>query len=107
MECEEWEKEKNTMMMSPESYLKEYENANYIELLKLKNELVQCITEFEHDYDMDESIWSYSPSPDVSYQWNLEVLGKVSLMLREAFNKEYEMGEKSMADFYSDVKSKL
>lgn len=49
------------MMMSPEVFLAEYENASYFELLKLMNELVQCIAEFEQDYDMEESGWEIQP----------------------------------------------
>lgn len=41
-------------MMSPDSFLKEYENAGYFELMKLKNELVQRIAEFEREYEMGE-----------------------------------------------------
>ena len=92
------------MMMSPDSFLKEYENAGYFELLKLKNELVQKIAEFERDCEMKDDGWNFSPGPDVQYQWNLEVLGKVAGMLREAFNREFEMGEKSIEDFYREMK---
>lgn len=42
-------------MLSPETYLSEYENASYSELLKLKNKLVQKIAEFENDFDMKEN----------------------------------------------------
>lgn len=92
------------MMMSPEMFLEEYKNASYIELLKLKNELVQNISDFEHDYDMKSPNWRYMPSPDVHYQWDLEVLSALTNMLKEAFNREYEFGEKSMSDYYKDVK---
>ena len=93
------------MMMSPDTFLAEYENATYMELLKLKNELVHCIEDFEKDYDQEEPRWNMNPSPDVGYQWNLEVLGKVSILLKEAFNKEYEWGEKSITDYYKEMRS--
>lgn len=92
------------MMMSPDYFLDEYENAGYFELLKLKNELVQEIAEFESDCEMKDDGLKVSPGPDVQYQWNLEVLGKVAGMLREAFNREFEMGEKSIEDFYREMK---
>lgn len=92
------------MMLSPDAYLLEYENASYFELLKLKNELVQCITDFENDCDMEHPAWNMNPSPDVGYQWNLEVLSGVASMLHEAFNREYEMGEKSISDYYKEMK---
>ena len=95
------------MMMSPESFLAEYKNASYLELLKLKNELVQCIEEFEKDYYQEEHVWTISPTPDVHYQWNLDVLGRVAPMLREAFNREYEMGDKNIADYYKEMRTEF
>lgn len=93
------------MMLSPEMYLAEYENASYLELRKLKNELVQNISEFETDYEQKNLGWGICPQPDVQYQWNLEVLGKVAQMLQEAFNKEYEWGEKTISDYYKEMKN--
>ena len=95
------------MMISPDAFLSQYENASYFELLKLKNELIQNITDFEKDFDMKDSGWECKPSPDVHYQWNLEVLGKVAQMLQEAFNKEYEWGEKTISDYYKEMKKNL
>lgn len=92
------------MMISPDYFLDEYENAGYFELLKLKNELVQEIAEFESDCEMKDEGVKVSPGPDVQYQWNLDVLGKVAGMLKEAFNREYEMREKSIEDFYREMK---
>lgn len=92
--------------MSPEAFLCKYENANYLELLKLKNELVQSISDFENDYDQEKFDWSLCPLPDVYYQWNLQVLSKVVEMLQEAFNNEYESGVKTISDYYEDLKGK-
>lgn len=77
-------------MMAPVQYVEQFKNASCVELLKFKNELVSCISEFEHDFDREETGWSFDPSSDVGYQWNLEVLGLIAPMLREAFNMEYE-----------------
>ena len=71
------------MMISPESYLKEYGNKTYFELLKRKNELVQRISDFENDVDMENLEWGRHPMPDVRYQWNLEVLCKLALCCRK------------------------
>lgn len=92
-------------MMSPEMFLEEYENANYFELLKLKNELVQRISDFENDVEQNKFEWGVNPSPDVHYQWDLEALSKLSNMLKEAFNEEYEMGEKTISDYYKEMKN--
>lgn len=32
-----------------------------------------------------------SPCPDVGYQLNLELLGLIAPLLKEAFNREYEI----------------
>ncbi len=92
------------MMISPETFVEEYAHAGYQELLKLKNDLVQHIVDFESDYDMKDPGWNMDPSPDVHYQWNLAALSKVADMLQKAFNEEYEWGEKTITDFYRDMK---
>ncbi len=45
-----------------------------------------------------------SPCPDVGYQLNLELLGLIAPLLKEAFNREYEMGDKNMDDYLNDVR---
>ncbi len=90
--------------MDPKQYAEQYKNASYIELLRLKNELVSCISEFEQDYAKEELVWDTSPGPDVGYQWNLEVLGLIAPMLSEAFNSEYEWGDKDMNDYLNDMR---
>ncbi len=78
------------MMMSPAQYAEQFKNSPYLELLKVKNELISDISKFENDSDRKDPLWNVSPGPDVQYQWNLEVLGLVAPMLSEAFNREYE-----------------
>ena len=92
------------MMIDPFSYVDQYKDASYQEILKFKNELISDITKFEHDYDLENSEWEFKPGPDVHYQWNLEVLGLIAPMLREAFNREYECGEKNIFDYGKDMK---
>ncbi len=87
------------MMMAPEQYAEQFENASYQEILKVKNELISDISKFEHDYDREDPDWNICPKPDVRYQWNLEALGLISPMLAEAFNREYERGEKGMKEY--------
>ncbi len=92
------------MMMSSEQYSEQCKNAPYLELLKIKKDLITSISDFEHDYDMDSQDWNVCPGPDVQYQWNLEVLGLISTMLSEAFNKEYSCGIKSVSDYWDDMR---
>ena len=42
------------MMIDPFSYVDMFENASYLELLRFKNELISCISDFEHDFDKEE-----------------------------------------------------
>lgn len=92
------------MMMDPEQYVEQYKNAPYLELLKFKNELISCISEFEHDYDKEDPDWKVCPGPDVHYQWNLEALSLIAPMLSEAFNREYEWGEKNLSEYGEDMR---
>lgn len=91
-------------MLAPEHYVEQFKNASYLEILKFKNELVSLISNFEHDYEMEDPQWVERPSPDVYYQWNLKVLGLIAPMLSEAFNREYEWGEKNMDDYADDMR---
>jgi hypothetical protein len=93
------------MMMVPEQYVEQFENASYQEILKVKNELVSEISKFEHDYDREDPDWYVCPKPDVRYQWNLEVLGLIAPMLAEAFNREYERGEKGMKEYGGEMRA--
>jgi hypothetical protein len=54
--------------------------------------------------DREDPDWEVKPGPDVQYQWNLEVLGLIAPMISEAFNKEYESGEKTTYDYGKDMK---
>lgn len=92
------------MMMSPAQYAEQFKNSPYLELLKVKKDLITSISEFEHDYDMDSQDWNVCPGPDVQYQWNLEVLGLIAPMLSEAFNKEYARDIKSVSDYWDDMR---
>lgn len=92
------------MMIDPKQYVEKYKNASYLELLKFKNELISCISDFEHDFYKEEWSWESSPCPDVGYQLNLELLGLIAPLLKEAFNREYEMGDKNMDDYLNDVR---
>ena len=92
------------MMMAPEQYVEQFKNASYQEILKVKNKLITEITKFEHDYDREDPDWEAKPGPDVRYQWNLDALGLITPMLSEAFNREYEWGEKGMNEYGREMR---
>lgn len=87
-----------------EQYVEQFENASYQEILKVKNELVSDISKFEHDYDREDPDWNICPKPDVCYQWSLEALGLIAPMLAEAFDRDYERGEKGMEDYGKEMR---
>ena len=92
------------MMMDPAQYVEQFKNSSYLEILKFKNELISCISDFEHDFDREDPDWESNPGPDVHYQWNLEALGLITPMLSEAFNREYEWGDKTTFDYAEDMR---
>lgn len=92
------------MLDSPEFFVKKYKNSSYLDLLKLKNEFVAKITEFETDFYMQNEKWYECPSASSFYKWNLEVLSLISHLLKKAFNKEYIWGKKKITDYYEDMK---
>ena len=94
MEKKQRKRRNKIMMIDPEQYVEQFENASYQEILKVKNELVSDITKFEHDYDREDPDWNICPKPDVRYQWNLEALGLIAPLLSKAFNSEYEWGDR-------------
>ena len=76
------------MMISPEMFVDNYKNASYAELLKVRDELIDEIHAFEnHSYDprLDYIL----PSPEVTYQCNLEYLGKLCELISEKYNQEF------------------
>lgn len=92
------------MMIESKQYVEKYKNASCFELLKFKNELIYCISDFEHNYDKEEWSWESSPGSDVGYQLNLELLGLIAPLLKEAFIREYEVGDKNRDDFLNDMR---
>ena len=92
------------MMIDLKQYVEQFKNASYQEILKVKNELVSDITKFEHDYDMEDPDWEVKPGPDVHYQWSLKALGLIAPLLSNAFNREYELGEKDMEEYGGEMR---
>ena len=80
------------MMISPESFIKEYENLPYSELLPVRDELIEAVKAFEeHSYGPEEEL--VHPSPAIRYQCNLEYLGRICGLIAEKYNQEYVWGE--------------
>lgn len=77
------------MMISPDSYIDEFKNKKYKELVVEKNKLLKEISDFENNNIPKES-YNINPSPDVIYQCNLLYLSKLCELIADKYNKEYE-----------------
>lgn len=69
------------MMMSPNMYIKELENKSYKELLKVRDELINEIKDFENN--KVES--SFKPSPETMYKVHLQYLSELCLLISNKF----------------------
>ena len=81
------------MMISPESYVDELKDKSYKELLKNREELLECIYTFENG-KIDKKEFMIKPSPDVKYQMHLEYLGELSKLIADKYREEYVWNKK-------------
>lgn len=80
-------------MISPSAFVElECKGKSYKELLKLRDELLESIYDFENDRISPEA-WSIHPSPEVRYQVNLDYLGELCKLISDTYNKEVVWGE--------------
>ena len=80
------------MMISPQSFVDEFEDESYASLLEERDKLMLEIKYFEKHREeimnSDEDV--ICPSPDVVYQMNLEYLGSLCMLISKKFNEEFE-----------------
>ncbi len=75
-------------MISPEAFIEfECKDKSYKELLKIREELLKSIHDFENS-DISQEAMLICPSPDVVYQMNLEYLGELCKLISETYNRE-------------------
>ncbi|MCR5690445.1 MAG: hypothetical protein K6G71_09375 [Clostridiales bacterium] len=76
------------MMISPESFIEfECKGKSYKELLKIRDELLESVYDFEKGRISSEEKM-IMPSPEVVYQMNLEYLGELCKLIAETYNQE-------------------
>ena len=83
------------MMMSPEGYAERYKGAEYHEMIKERDRLIDSIRQFEQkqrEGDRSGEEWMIEPSPEVVYQCNLEYLAELCKMIQEKYNRVYVWG---------------
>ena len=88
------------MMISPEKYIKELENAEYLELIKERDRLISRVKSFEkNEMAGNRSFeWDMNPSPDVKYQCNLYYLAHLCNFMREKYRCEYVWGGRKLTE---------
>jgi len=87
------------MMIDPKSFISEYKDSAYEELIALRDELVEDIRLFEAKEkagDHSGPAWQFRPSPEVIYQMNLQYLAELCNFMQEKYNKEYVFGDKKL-----------
>ena len=91
------------MMICPEGYVKELEDAPYPELIRERNRLIRYIREFEKKEkagDRSDPGWGICPSPEVRYQMNLEYLAALCRLMQERYNREFVGGDRTLKDCF-------
>ena len=89
------------MMISPTTFVKELEDADYNTLIKERDQLIDYIVEFEKKEkagDRSGAEWNYNPMPDVVYQVYLDYLAELCKMMKEIYCEEYVWGNKCLSD---------
>ena len=69
------------MMISPKMYVKELENKSYEDLLKVRDELINEIKDFENN----KAESSFKPSPKTIYKVHLQYLSELCLLISNKF----------------------
>ena len=89
------------MMVSSSSYIEQFENAEYLNLIEERDNLLAFIKDYEaKDIAGDRSgeEWLIHPQPDVRYQMYLEYLGELCNLMREKYNSDYVWGDRKLKD---------
>lgn len=92
------------MMISPEGYIQELKNAEYLDLIKERNRLISRIKSFEKDEidgKQSSSLFDYvmDSAPDVQYQCHLGYLAHLCEFMREKYRREYVWsGERKLSE---------
>ena len=79
------------MMISPKTFIEQYKDKKYAELLPVRDRLIREIRRFEKQ-TYDKSLDAMCPSPEVQYQCKLMYLGELCKLIYEKYNEEYVWG---------------
>ena len=80
------------MMISPDVFMKQFENEPYLDLIRERDRLIGEIRKFEVKEmagDRSDPAWGTCPAPEVRYQMHLEYLAGLCKLMQERYNREY------------------
>ena len=81
------------MMISPDSFINQYKDRSYKEILPVRDKLIREIRKFEkHSHEQENDIMM-DPSPEVIYQCNLKYLGELCKLIAFKYNQEIVWGD--------------
>lgn len=84
------------MMISPQTYISRFKFANYTDLIKERDRLIDELQRFEKNVmngDRSGKEWLMDPNPETTYQCNLNYLAELCELMRDRYNNESEWGE--------------
>lgn len=79
------------MMISPQSYISRFKSAKYTDLIKERDRLINELREFEQNEmtgDRSGKEWLIDPDPETRYQWSLDYLAELCMLMRDRYNGE-------------------
>jgi len=89
------------MMIAPCTFIEEYKNCTYAQLIKVRNELLEEILGFEADEKRglrEGEECSIHPSPQVRYQMNQEYLQELLILMSKKYDEETVMVDETNAE---------
>ena len=75
------------MMISPETFVEQYRDSTYEELLEVRQQLLEGIYYYEEGTDENDKM--ILPSPETRYLLNLEYLGKLCELIVQKYREKY------------------
>ncbi len=87
------------MMINPYMFIAGYKDKPYLELIKVRDKLINTIRQFENNEmsgDRSDPAWMSHPSPAVQYQMNLVYLSLLCKLMHERYNRDYVFGDHSL-----------
>lgn len=89
------------MMISPSSYIKQLEDAEYLELIEERDNLLAFIKDYEAKEiagDRSDKEWEIDPQPVVRYQMYLVYLSALCSVIKKKYNTDYVWGDRKLKD---------